>query len=698
MDLQMEDTAHADRWRLAVDVGGTFIDFALVHPATGRVVLEKQPSDAATLIDEFMTGLGRLPVKLDDIELIVHGTTHGLNTLVQERGASTGLLTTSGFRDVLQIGRAARVDMYDPHYAPRPPLIPRSRIHEVAERVDARGNVVVPLSLDDVDVASDALVEAGVESVAIAFLHSYRYPEHERIAAARIRRRHPEVTVTISSDLTREWREFERTSTVVSNAYIQTGFSAYVVALQDRLRDAGYMRDIVFVQSNGGTMPAAAAALQPVRTLNSGPAGGIMGASEMAVRLSLDNVIATDVGGTTYDVGLILNGQAQERSILSVNDRPILAPSIDIVSIGAGGGSIAHVDSLTGGLRIGPESAGASPGPVCFGRGGLRPTVTDCQLQLGRLDSKRFLGGRMLLDAEGATASLRMHVADPFGIGVDEAADGALEVAEAAMANAIRQITTERGFDPTEFTMISYGGGGGLFAAFVAENLDIRRVVVPPHTAAFSAWGMLSSGYREDRAATQLRDLTATEVPAIVADFEQLTIDADAQLRRYELDPTLARVVRRLDVRYAGQAHALEVAVDDAWFTSSDDFVRGVTAAFHTAHLRRYGHGDADSDIEVVAARIRVDFEQTSPRLVSDDTTALEADQTRERRVYFRGRGWADVPVVPRSALAMGESVPGPVIIDDTSTTIVVPSTWNVWRHETDALIMEREGDRWPAN
>lgn len=694
MELQMEDTAPMDRWRLAVDVGGTFIDFALVHATTGRVVLEKQPSDPATLVDEFMAGLGRLPVKLADIELIVHGTTHGLNTLVQERGASTGLLTTRGFRDVLQIGRAARVDMYDPHYAPQPPLIPRSRIHEVAERMDVHGNVVVPLSLDDVDLASDALVEAGVESVAISFLHSYRYPEHERVAAERIRRRHPQLTVTSSSDLTHEWREFERTSTVVSNAYIQTGFAAYVDALQDRLRDAGYTRDIVFVQSNGGTMPAAAAALQPVRTLNSGPAGGIMGASEVAVRLGLNNVIATDVGGTTYDVGLILNGEAQERSILTVNGRPILAPSIDIVSIGAGGGSIAHLDSLTGGLRIGPESAGANPGPVCFGRGGVSPTVTDCQLQLGRLDADRFLGGRMRLDAEGATASLRAHVADPSGISADDAADGALEVAEAAMANAIRQITTEQGFDPTEFTMISYGGGGGLFAAFVAENLDIRRVVVPPYTAAFSAWGMLSSGYREDRTATRPRDLVAAEVPGILADFEQLTLDADAQLRRYELDPALARVVRRLDVRYAGQAHALEVAVDDAWLATEDDFLRGVAAAFHSAHLRRYGHGDADAAIELVAARIRVDFEPTTPTLVADAGAGLGADAPHNRRVYFRGLGWADVLVVPRGALAVGESIAGPATIDDTSTTIIVPPNWTVTRHETDALIMEREEDR----
>ncbi|GAA4489579.1 hydantoinase/oxoprolinase family protein [Microbacterium panaciterrae] len=679
-------------WRLAVDVGGTFIDFALVHAETGRVIVEKQPSDPRTLVDEFMAGLARLPVAPGDLDLIVHGTTHGLNALVQETGASTGLLTTRGFRDVLQIGRAARVNMYDPHYAPRPPLIRRSRIHEISERFDVHGEEILPLSLSDVDEAADALVRVGVQSIAIAFLHSYRYPAHEQRAAERIRERHPSIAVTCSSDLTREWREYERSSTAVANAFIQTGFAAYVDLLQQRLREAGYARDIVFVQSNGGTMPAGIAAAQPVRTLNSGPAGGITGAGDLARRLGLDNVIATDVGGTTYDVGLILGGEAQERSITTAGGRPILAPSIDIVSIGAGGGSIAQIDALTGGLRIGPESAGAVPGPVCFGRGGQRPTLTDCQLQLGRLDPDRFLESRMTLDAAAATASIEQALAEPSGMSADEAADGALEVAEANMANAIRQITTERGLDPADFTVLSYGGGGGLFAAFVCENLGIRQVVIPPHTAAFSAWGMLSSGFREDRTATSLRPLAVDTVPDVLADLEGLVAEATAQLRRYGLDLADARIVRRLDLRYAGQAHSLEITLDDAWPDSAEAFLEGASAAFHAAHRRRYGHGDANAPLEAVAARIRVSFDQDIARPGAEVEPA--AAEKRTRSIHFRGLGRVQTPVIARRTLEIGERLAGPAVVDDTATTIIVPPGWSAHRHGSDSLVLEKEETR----
>lgn len=687
----MEQIKSHRSWRLAVDVGGTFIDFALVNIATGDVHIEKQPSNPSTLVDEFMIGLERLPVQLDDIDLIVHGTTHGLNALVQETGASTGLITTRGFRDVLQIGRAARVDMYDPHYAPKPPLISRARIQEVSERLDASGNVIVPLSLADVDDAADSLVRQGVQAVAISLLHSYRSPEHEKAAAKRILERHPKLSVTCSSDLTREWREFERTSTAVSNAFIQTGFAAYTESLQLRLRDAGFTRDIVFVQSNGGTLPATTAAAQPVRTLNSGPAGGIMGASDTARRLGLDKVVATDVGGTTYDVGLILNSQAQERSVTTVNGRPILAPSTDIVSIGAGGGSIAQIDHLTGGLRVGPESAGANPGPASFGKGGTLPTVTDCQVHLGHLDPERFLETRMKLDLNAAAQAIRSRIAEPTNLSLDAAADGALEVAEANMANAIRRITTERGLDPTEFTMISYGGGGGLFAAAVCENLGVRRVVVPPHPAAFSAWGMLSSGYREDRTATLLRPLTQQNVPAILEDLDHLIADAMAQLQRYGLDPDTAMIVRNLDVRYVGQSHSIEIGVDEEWLESSEKFMLRAAEGFAAAHLQRYGHGDAETQLEIVATRIRVSFAHDIPRPLPKPVGEGVTESARSRRVYFRGLGWIDTPVFNRGALSFQSQVVGPAIVDDTSSTILVPRGWTLRRDETDALIIECE-------
>lgn len=679
--------AETDRpWRLAVDVGGTFIDFALENDLTGEVVTEKQPSRPETLVDEFMAGMARLPVGIGEIGMIVHGTTHGLNALVEERGAQVGLLTTAGFGDVLLIGRASRPQMYDPHYAPQPALIRRSFIREVTERVDARGGIVSPLDLDEVEAQADALVADGATAIAVSFLHSYRFPDHEHRAAERVRIRHPGVPVTCSSDLTREWREYERTSTAVANAYIQTGFADYVDRLRERLREAGYDREVVFVQSNGGTTPASVAAAQPVRTLNSGPAGGIMGASRLARLLGIDNVIASDVGGTTCDVGVILGGRVQERSTMTVNDRPIQAPSIDIVSIGAGGGSIARIDAITGALRMGPESAGATPGPACFGRGGQRPTVTDCQVQLGRLDPHRFLQSRMPLDAEAATRAITAEIAEPAGLSPDQAADGALEVTEANMANAIRQITTERGLDPTEFTLISYGGGGGLFVAFVSENLGIRRVVLPPHAAVFSAWGMLSAGYREDRTVIQAVELQPETAAALRADFDTLTGEAEQQLVAYGLDLSAVRVERRLDVKYPNQAHALQISADGTW---PDDaaFVRDMAARFAAAHEQRYGHSDPDSDIEVVATRIAVTAERDLPPVHASDPGDATAST---RSVHFRSTGRIDVPVVDRRAIS-GAGMVGPAVVEDTATTIIVPPTWRVLAHDSGALLLERE-------
>lgn len=678
------------KWRLAVDVGGTFIDFALVNQETGEVIVDKQPSRPETLVDEFMAGVKRLPVDVADIEMIIHGTTHGLNALVEERGANVGLLTTRGFRDVLMIGRASRPDMYDPHYAPKKPLIRRSRIREITERLDAHGEVVTALSLTEVDAAVDALVGDEVTAIAITFLHAYQSSRHEHEAAQRIRQRHPALSVVCSSDIAREWREFERTSTAVSNAFIQTGFAQYVEQVKGRLLDVGYTREIAFMQSNGGTVPSTIAAVQPIRTLNSGPAGGIMGARNIARRLGLDNVIATDVGGTTYDVGLILNSEVQERTSTSVNGRPILAPSVDIISIGAGGGSIASIDPVTGSLRVGPESAGATPGPVCFGRGGTRPTVTDAQLRLGRLDPTRFLESRMQLDRSAASTAIESQLATPGGIDVDTAADGALEVAEANMANAIRQITTERGLDPREFTLLSYGGGGGLFAAYVCENLDIDRVVIPEHPAAFSAWGMLSAGYREDRAVTRLRDVNPGTAEDIIADFRALVEEARSQLSKYGLSTERAEVSYKLDARFQNQAHALEIPVETAWLDSPSQFARELPVAFEAAHRMRFGHGDARSPVEVVSTRIRMTV-QDGGLDGQPGSAPAPSEALRTRSVFFRGRGWQETPVRDRASLAVGEALSGPAIVDDTAATIVVPPSWTIRRHESGALLMQRE-------
>ena len=399
-------------------------------------------------------------------------------------------------------------DIYDWLYTPPDPLVPRYLRREVPERTTADGAELVPLDLEALDAQVESLVAEGVEAVAICFLHAYAEPKHEQLAAARIRERHPGLRVTASVEVAPEWREFERTSTAVLNAFVQPPFGRYLDDLVARLRDTRYDRPIAVMQSNGGVIEATRAAALPIRTLMSGPAGGAIGGRALAEELGFPNLVCADVGGTSFDVVLIEDGEILERTETTFNGRPVLAPFIDIVSVGAGGGSIGWIDESNG-LRVGPRSAGARPGPACFGFGGLEPTVTDCQLFLGRLHPSTFLGGRMRLDVDAARQAIE-RVAKPLGLPIERAAIGMLTLAETNMGQAIHVLTVERGVDPRSFTLLAYGGGGGLFAAAIAHDLDVSRVVVPRAPANFSAWGILASDYREDASVTRVRPARAT--------------------------------------------------------------------------------------------------------------------------------------------------------------------------------------------
>ncbi len=445
--------------RAAVDVGGTFIDLVMVDERTGATTIEKQPSTPDRLADEIVEGMGRLPSPIADVGRLFHGSTVVVNAILQERGATVGLITTRGFRDVLELGRGNRPDIYDWLVTPPDPLVPRHLRREVGERTAADGAEISPLDLDELDREVDELVAFGVEAVAVCFLHSYADPKHETMAAERIRERHPQLSVSASADVAPEWREFERTSTAVLNAFVQPLFSHYLEELRERLRAKGYDRPIAVMQSNGGVIEAARASALPVRTLQSGPAGGVIGARALAAELGLTDVVCTDVGGTSYEVALIQNGEVVERPEAEIGRRPVLAPFIDITSIGAGGGSIAFVDQ-TGSLRVGPRSAGARPGPACFGFGGTEPTATDCELLLGRLDPDRFLGSRMQLDVEAARHAVTGGIAAPLGLTLEDAAAGVITILETNMSHAIHAMTVERGVDPRGFALMAYGGAG----------------------------------------------------------------------------------------------------------------------------------------------------------------------------------------------------------------------------------------------
>jgi N-methylhydantoinase A len=673
--------------RCAVDVGGTFIDFVLLDEESGELVVEKQPARRETLVDEFLAGLERLPVGPSELDLLFHGTTVGINAVLQERGARVGLVTTAGFRDVLALGRGSRPELYNVLYRPPAPLVPRYLRREVPERLAGDGSVLVPLDLEALDREIDLLVGEGVEAVAICFLHAYRDPRHERQAAERTRQRHPTLAVTASHEVATEWREFERTSTAVLNAYVQPLMGRYLGELGQRLRAAGFEHPLALMQSNGGVISAERAAERPIRTLESGPAGGVIGCLALARELGYENVICADVGGTSYDVALIDGGRILETTETEVGGRPVVGPVIDIVSIGAGGGSIAWIDEL-GAVRVGPHSAGASPGPACFGLGGTEPTVTDCHLLLGRLDAESFLGGRMHLDAAAAEGALQSRIAGPLDLDLVEAAAGVLAIAQTNMVFAIRAVTVERGLDPREFVVFSYGGGGGLFAAAVAEELEVPEVLVPRAPANFSAWGILTSDYREDVAETKVRPLDESSVEETAEGLRRLAEEAAANLERYGFAEGEIERLYRADIRYAGQDHAITVPLEPAWVDDHPALLAGARQRFASAHVQLYGHGTLDPPLELVTSRARAVGQIARPT-VSEPTASRDAAARDVRHVFFGAHGRLETPVYERETFA---SATGPAIIEEWAATVVVPPGWTAGTDRLGNLLLRREG------
>ncbi len=675
-------------YRVAVDVGGTFMDFVIMDEATGIARVEKISSIADQLPTQFIQGLASLEVPIASLRQIFHGMTVGVNALVQERGAKVGLLTTKGFRDVLEMGRGGRKPVYNfLHQAP-PPLVERDLRCEVRERVTYDGQILTPIELQDVDEQVDFLLSQGVQAIAICFLHAYAQPGHEIAARERIRSRHPHLAVSVSHEIAAEWREYERTSTTVLNAFIQPTVQAYLDQLKQELAGIGYHEPLAIMQSSGGVADLETAGSKPIRTLMSGPAGGVIGAKFLSDRLGFSNVICTDVGGTTYDVAIIEDGRILERSQMEIADRPILGSLIDVISIGAGGGSIAWLDHR-GGLQVGPQSAGASPGPVCFGRGGQEPTVTDAHLLLGRLDPDDFLGGRMKLDRDGARAAIDARIARPLGLDTISAAQGIISIAETNMANAIRSKTVERGLDPREFVILAYGGGGGLFACSVADELEVPKVVVPNAPANFSAWGILTTDYMEDAVRTRVLPFNGLNIGTVIDQLEELSVSAVAAITRYGFPDDQVERQCRLDLRYANQEYTITVEIDVDW-REPGAFLATARQRFIDAHRQLYGHGSLDADLEVVSVRCRAIGRVRAPEIAALAPRAA-GTPVREQLVHFAGSPDPHVTsVFVRDTLAPGQIIPGPAIINEWTMTTVVPPQWQATCDGVGNLILER--------
>ncbi len=664
------------RYLVAADTGGTFTDVAVYDAQARRVSYGKTLTRYDDLVEGVLDGLADTGVSLAEARLLKHGTTHVINTLLQRNGGRTALVTTRGFRDLLEIARGNRPVPFQVGYRRDPPLVPRTLRFEVDERVDADGQVVQPLDVAQLDALAERLEREGVEAVAVAFLNAYANPAHEEAAAATLARRLPHVYVSASTALTREWYEYERASTAVANAYVGARMRDYIRNFDERLRARRFGGSFYMMGSNGGVLSVQRTLEQPVALVESGPIGGCIGAAAYARALGHPRVIAFDMGGTTAKCALIQDGQFDVQPIYYVGGYergfPLKTAVLDIVEVGAGGGSIASVDAQ-GRMTVGPRSAGSEPGPVAYGRGGTEPTVTDANLVLGRIGDATFLGGRLRLDRTAAADAIAQRIATPLGYRGDEAVDiaaqGILELAGAAMAGAIKEITIERGLDVRDFALMVFGGGGPLFGATLARRLRIPTVIVPPHPGNFSTLGMLIAGARIDLARTLVAPLETDALAAFEDAFDALEASARETMRA-ELDAHDVAFDHWLEARYRGQTHTVRVAYRRG--ATVEDFQR----AFESTYRKRYGHVNPDCPIEVLGLRLGAEADVPRPELQGLQTLPASSSRSAPhgaRSVYFpRPHGRLDTPVWRRDGLPAGFEIAGPAIIEEFSATTVL--------------------------
>ena len=662
---------------VAVDIGGTFTDLVAFDHENGTATFTKSSTTYGNFVEGILDCFHKGDLAPAEASFLSHGTTLVINSLIQRRGARCALITSAGFRDILEIARANRPDPFDLHYQRDEPLIPRQLRFEVPERIDAGGNVLVPLDTAVLEALAEELRRLDVEAVAVFFMNSYLDPVHEERAAAILTRSLPGAYVTYSAELTREWYEYERTSTVAANAYVGPAVNAYVRRLEDDFRSRGCEGSLFMMGSNGGLLSVDRTCRQPIGLVESGPIGGCIGAGAFAEALGIRNVVAFDMGGTTAKCALVENGRFTVESVYYVNGYvqgfPIKWPVIDVVEVGSGGGSIAWLDDQSR-LHVGPRSAGSDPGPVCYERGGGEPTVTDANLVLGRLNPHRFLGGELSLGLDSARQAIAGKTAEPLGYtgeqGLMRTADGIVSIATVLMAGAVRQVSVEHGLDPRDFVLFAYGGGGPLHASALARELSIPAVVIPPEPGNFSAVGMLLADARIDASETFTGVLDDALVAGMDAGFGELEADAAEALRR-DFGANDVYFERKAEMRYLGQRHNIHVPV-----TGLRD-VTAIRKAFERDYKRRYGHADSKAPTELQALHLsafarlrRPDIVNLRRRTASGATLAPQL-----RQVYFGGTdGMVETAIYDRDALTPGFAGAGPAVIEEYgSTTLVRP-------------------------
>jgi N-methylhydantoinase A len=668
----------ASALRIATDIGGTFTDVASFDSTTGKLRLGKTLTTPRALVDGIEAGVAKAKARFVDAGLFLHGTTVAINTMLERTGARTALITTEGFRDIYEIGRVNRPDSYNLFFSKHVPLVPRESCYEVAERLSAEGERLKPLDEEQVRQLAPRLRTAGTEAVAILFLHCYRDPQHERRAKEILQDLLPDGFISASHELSQEYREFERCSTVVANAYVGPKVKRYLDDIERRIGKRGFRGDFLVVQSTGGLLSANRARSECIRMLESGPAAGVIGTRAIAAALGLKGVIAFDMGGTTAKAGVVFDGQVLTTGTALIGGYekalPVQIPMMDIFEVGTGGGSIARVEH--GALLVGPQSAGAEPGPACYARGGSEPTVTDANLVLGRLSASKFLGGEMQLDTDAAMSAIRTKIAAPLDLDPIAAAEGILRIATAKMSFAVKAVTTARGLDAGDFVLVAYGGAGPLQATAVAREIGIRRVIIPHAPGHFSAFGMLFSDLRYDFVRTwftALKSVSFEELEAIFADLEREGCDAIAGAA---VPPKEIIVHRSMDMRYVGQEHVVTVDLPNEYFATRDR--AAIKNAFDQEHQRRYTTSAPQEPVEIASLRATVTGVTAKPRLekiATGDDRPSAAALREHRPVYVSASDeFKEVPVFSRPALLAGNRLIGPAIIEEyASTTVLMP-------------------------
>ena len=668
------------KYRISADIGGTFTDIVVENKESEKISTIKVLSTPENPANAVLNGL-KENIKIQDIDFIVHGTTVGLNAFLERKGSRVLLLMTGGISDTYTIARGDRKELYNVQYKKPKPLVPREDVLEIKERVRWNGEIIKKIDNNDLNKIIDKINKEKIQAVAICFLHSYVNPAHEIEAKKIIKENvNHDIEISLSHELAREWREYERASTAVMNSYIGPITNKYLKSLESQLLNDGYKDPLYIMQSNGGVIRAKTAIEQPVKTLLSGPVGGTIGGSALSKKTNRPNLICVDMGGTSFDMSLIINGKPSLTNETEQEHIPLLIPLVDIYTIGAGGGSIAWLENNA--LRVGPKSAGANPGPACYDKGGEEPTVTDANLYLGRLGSDSKLGGWMNLNVKASENSL-LKIAKQLSITPAELAEGILSIINAKMADAIRTITVKKGIDPREFSLVAFGGAGSMHAVWLAKELEIDEVIVPNDPGTFSAWGMLQTDIRRDLTVNFYKSFASLKKEKIQESFKKLKDEAIELLAIESVKLEDMSFNLTADMRYIGQEYYVNVEIDK--FIDLDK----INQDFHETYKKQFGHSTPEGPLEFINLRLIAEGKiQKSNSLKNENISNIS--KTSSRNITFDNTKF-DTKIINRSNIELNNKINGPLVIEEETATTVIPPSYVLEKDEFGNLLITKE-------